>query len=87
MAASGDRPSPSKLLRQLTQWRSEAIALACLQNIEPREVDLLLDRIAKWSARDRLLGCSPERVNWEQLEDFWQRRWRERVPLHYLLGV
>ncbi|MEO0852844.1 MAG: peptide chain release factor N(5)-glutamine methyltransferase [Cyanobacteria bacterium J06648_11] len=87
LVSSGDRPFSSELLLQLLHWRAEAIASAHLYDIESLEVDLLLEHFAGWSAGDRLLGRSPARVNWQQLNDAWRQRWRQRAPLQYIVGV
>lgn len=74
----------------LRQWRQEAIAQAIEQDLEPIEVDWLLQQLAqvdKLSLRlapegeSLPLGCS-----FEHLDQLWQRRRREGLPLQYLVG-
>ncbi|MEM6446120.1 MAG: peptide chain release factor N(5)-glutamine methyltransferase [Cyanobacteria bacterium P01_D01_bin.123] len=72
---------------RLWAWRNDAIARARCEGIAPVEVDRLLAHFTGWTNRDRLLGSYPSEVDWLQLNSSWQRRWQERVPLHYVLGT
>lgn len=84
----GREIATSNLLQQLQCWRAAAIARAQTEAIASVEVDRLLEYVAGWTARDRLLGRVPaEQLDWQALNTAWQRRWRERVPLHYVIGT
>lgn len=75
---------------QLRRWRQEAREQAIEQRLDPIEVDWLLQQLAqvdKLSLRlapegeSLPLGCS-----FDHLDQIWQRRQRERLPLQYLVG-
>jgi release factor glutamine methyltransferase len=69
-------------------WRQRAIGEAITANIDVAEVDYLISVV---SGLDRLQLRLPDEdllVPWESaLEQLWQRRLRERVPVQYLIGV
>lgn len=72
----------------MTNWRQRAIAQAVAANIDIAEVDYL---IAAVSGLDRLqirLGQANLLAHWEgDLEQLWQKRLEEHVPVQYLTGV
>jgi release factor glutamine methyltransferase len=71
----------------MADWRQRSIAQAIAANIDIAEVDYL---IAAVSGLDRLqirLGAEDVLASWENaLEQLWQRRLRERIPVQYLTG-
>ncbi|MHC5734454.1 peptide chain release factor N(5)-glutamine methyltransferase [Nostoc sp.] len=78
---------------QLWQWRNAALKAAIATDIPPREVDWLLLEVA---GLDRLALRLEYFKNWpqiqlqlplEELEQLWQRRLNERLPVQYIAGV
>jgi release factor glutamine methyltransferase len=71
----------------MADWRQRAIGQAIAAHIDIAEVDYLISAI---SAMDRLqIRLAEEDVlaPWEEaLEQLWQRRLRERIPVQYLTG-
>jgi release factor glutamine methyltransferase len=77
---------------KLWQWRVDAKTEAVAANIEPAEVDWLLQEV---SSLDRLTLRLESFKIWhevelklpfESLEKLWNRRITERVPVQYLIG-
>lgn len=77
---------------KLWQWRVDAKTEAVAANIEPAEVDWLLQEV---SSLDRLTLRLESFKSWpkvelkmpfESLEKLWNRRITERVPVQYLIG-
>jgi release factor glutamine methyltransferase len=77
---------------ELVQWRSQAIRSTQGQDIDPREVDWLLQEITNLTALTLRLESfreQPEitlKISLEDLEQRWQKRLRDRSPLQYLAG-
>ncbi len=78
---------------QLWQWRNAAIKAAIATDVPPREVDWLLLEVA---GLDRLTLGLESFKNWPQiqlqlplkkLDQLWQRRLNERLPVQYIAGV
>ncbi|MEH2416444.1 peptide chain release factor N(5)-glutamine methyltransferase [Nostoc sp.] len=78
---------------QLWQWRNAAIKAAIATDIPAREVDWLLLEVA---GLDRLALRLESFKNWpqiqlqlplEELDQLWQRRLNERLPVQYIAGV
>ncbi|MEH2108828.1 peptide chain release factor N(5)-glutamine methyltransferase [Nostoc sp.] len=78
---------------QLWQWRNAALKAAIATDIPPREVDWLLLEVA---GLDRLALRLESFKNWpqiqlqlplEELEQLWQRRLNDRLPVQYIAGV
>ncbi|WP_193193888.1 peptide chain release factor N(5)-glutamine methyltransferase [Nostoc sp. MG11] len=78
---------------QLWQWRYEAIQAAIASNVPPAEVDWLLQEIA---GLDSLALRLESFKNWpqiqmeqplEELEQLWQRRLDDRLPVQYIARV
>jgi len=78
---------------QLWQWRNQAIASAKKYNISPAEVDWLLLELA---GLDRLALRLESFKDWaeiemalplEDLDQLWQRRLNERLPVQYITGI
>ncbi|MEH1926577.1 peptide chain release factor N(5)-glutamine methyltransferase [Nostoc sp.] len=78
---------------QLWQWRNAAFKAAIATDVPPREVDWLLLEVA---GLDRLTLALESFKNWPQiqlqlplqeLDQLWQRRLNERLPVQYIAGV
>ncbi|MEH1781244.1 MAG: peptide chain release factor N(5)-glutamine methyltransferase [Nostoc sp.] len=78
---------------QLWQWRNAAIQAAIATDVPPMEIDWLLLEVA---GLDRLSLCLESFKNWpqiqlqlplEELEQLWQRRLNDRLPVQYITGV
>lgn len=78
---------------QLWQWRNAAIEAAIATDVPPGEVDWLLLEIA---GLDRLALRLESFKNWpqvqlqlplEELDQLWQRRLNDRLPVQYIAGV
>lgn len=78
---------------ELWHWRNKAIESAIAHNILPLEVDWLLQEIA---GLDRLALRLESFKAWTQikmqlsvdeLEQLWQRRLHDRLPVQYIAGV
>ncbi|MEH2270839.1 MAG: peptide chain release factor N(5)-glutamine methyltransferase [Nostoc sp.] len=78
---------------QLWQWRNAALKAAIATDVPPREVDWLLLEVA---GLDRLALRLEYFKNWpqiqlqlplEELEQLWQRRLNDRLPVQYIAGV
>ncbi|MEH1999024.1 MAG: peptide chain release factor N(5)-glutamine methyltransferase [Nostoc sp.] len=78
---------------QLWQWRNAAIKAALATDILAREVDWLLLEVA---GLDRLALRLESFKNWpqiqlqlplEELDQLWQRRLNDRLPVQYIAGV
>ncbi|MGC9504376.1 peptide chain release factor N(5)-glutamine methyltransferase [Baaleninema sp.] len=87
-------PTPIPILgRQLWGWRSQARDRALDVGIDPQEVDWLLQRLGGIDRLTlRLAGRQlPETFtldcSLDDLDRLWTRRWRDRVPLQYLVGT
>ncbi len=78
--------------QELAQWRSRAIRSTQGQDIDPREVDWLLQELTNLTAlalRLESFGDQPEivlKISLEDLEQRWQKRLEDRSPLQYLAG-
>ncbi|MBF2066265.1 MAG: peptide chain release factor N(5)-glutamine methyltransferase [Calothrix sp. C42_A2020_038] len=75
---------------QLWQWRSQAIADAIEFNVEVVEVDWLLREITDLDSLALRLGSYQDqtqiqiKLSLEDLNAFWQRRCKERLPVQYI---
>ncbi|MBD2459059.1 peptide chain release factor N(5)-glutamine methyltransferase [Nostoc sp. FACHB-87] len=78
---------------QLWQWRKQAIQAAIAAAVPPLEVDWLLQEIA---GLDRLSLRLESFKDWAEvtiamslrdLEQLWQKRLRDRLPVQYIAGV
>ncbi|MEH2165955.1 MAG: peptide chain release factor N(5)-glutamine methyltransferase [Nostoc sp.] len=78
---------------QLWQWRNAALKAAIATDVPPMEVDWLLLEVA---GLDRLALRLESFKNWpqiqlqlplEKLEQLWQRRLNDRLPVQYIVGV
>lgn len=78
---------------QLWQWRNQAIQGAIAADVPTAEVDWLLQHIAEL---DRLalrlesfkdLNQIAMRLSLEELEQLWQKRLSDRLPVQYIAGV
>ncbi|MEH1917052.1 peptide chain release factor N(5)-glutamine methyltransferase [Nostoc sp.] len=78
---------------QLWQWRNAALEAAIATDVLPMEVDWLLLEVA---GLDRLALRLESFKNWpqiqlqlplEELEQLWQRRLNDRLPVQYIAGV
>lgn len=78
---------PWAAVPSLCQWWRRARQQALAAAIDLREVDRLLEWLYGWTVLDRSLAREPaEPIDWERLDAIWQQRWRDRVPLQYLVG-
>lgn len=86
---TGDRP-PSGA--ELWQWRQAAQAAAIATDVNPYEVDWLLQALAGLDRLTLQLGSFRSQeaialtVSLAELDDLWQRRLRDRQPIQYLAG-
>ncbi|MEH2249705.1 peptide chain release factor N(5)-glutamine methyltransferase [Nostoc sp.] len=78
---------------QLWQWRNAALKAAIATDVPPMEVDWLLQEVA---GLDRLALRLESFKNWpqiqlqlplEELNQLWQRRLNDRLPVQYIAGV
>ncbi|TAE55315.1 MAG: peptide chain release factor N(5)-glutamine methyltransferase [Nostocales cyanobacterium] len=78
---------------ELWQWRNVAIQSAIAHNVSPSEVDWLLQEIADL---DKLTLRLESFKTWthiktgfslEELNQLWEQRLHQRVPIQYLAGV
>ncbi|QKQ76826.1 peptide chain release factor N(5)-glutamine methyltransferase [Nostoc sp. TCL240-02] len=78
---------------QLWQWRNAALEAAIATNVPTMEVDWLLLEVA---GLDRLALRLESFKNWpqiqlqlplEKLDQLWQRRLNDRLPVQYIAGV
>ncbi|MEH2225666.1 peptide chain release factor N(5)-glutamine methyltransferase [Nostoc sp.] len=78
---------------QLWQWRNAALEAAIATDVPPMEVDWLLLEVA---GLDRLALRLESFKNWpqiqlqlplEELDQLWQRRLNDRLPVQYIAGV
>ncbi|MEH2242099.1 peptide chain release factor N(5)-glutamine methyltransferase [Nostoc sp.] len=78
---------------QLWQWRNAAHQAAGATDVPPMEVDWLLQEVA---GLDRLALRLESFKNWpqiqlqlplEELDQLWQRRLNDRLPVQYIAGV
>ncbi|HYW19771.1 MAG TPA: peptide chain release factor N(5)-glutamine methyltransferase [Nodularia sp. (in: cyanobacteria)] len=78
---------------QLWRWRNSAIADAIAYEISPAEVDWLLLEVAGLDRLSLRLESFKERtviqmaLPLKDLEQLWQRRLNERLPVQYITGV
>lgn len=78
--------------QELGEWRQRSRTMAIAAGVDPSEVDWLLQ---EWAGMDRL-GLRLETFkqqatvslqrSLESLENLWQQRIHDRVPLQYLIG-
>ena len=77
----------------LWQWRMEAQQEAISAQIEPGEVDWFLQALSQLDRLALKLGSFRDRdrieiaIPFAQLQQRWQQRIHQRVPLQYLVGV
>ncbi len=78
---------------QLWQWRNATLVAAIATDVPPTEVDWLLLEVA---GLDRLALRLESFKNWpqiqmqlplEELDQLWQRRLNERLPVQYIAGA
>lgn len=78
--------------QDLLNWRNQAMQNAVAHQINPKEVDWLLQDVARLDSLTLRLENFASRSNIEltlplsQLTQLWQRRCYERVPVQYLVG-
>lgn len=78
---------------KLWQWRNAAIQASCATNVPPAEVDWLLqevaplDRLALRLESFKEWSEIPLKLPLEDLDQLWQRRLSERLPVQYITGV
>ncbi|HLO87593.1 MAG TPA: peptide chain release factor N(5)-glutamine methyltransferase [Nostocaceae cyanobacterium] len=78
---------------QLWQWRNKAIEEALAADVSPREVDWLLqevtnlDRLALRLQSFQNLPQIPTGFSLADLEQLWQQRLHERLPIQYIAGT
>jgi release factor glutamine methyltransferase len=78
---------------RLWEWRNRAIAQAVTHDISPGEVDWLLlevgdlDRLALRLESFKQRADIPMSLPLEDLEQLWQRRLNEHLPVQYIAGV
>lgn len=76
----------------LFQWRQQARQAAIASNIPPNELDWLLtsvtalDRLALRLGSDAQQSEIKAKVSLIELDQIWQQRVQQRIPLQYLLG-
>jgi release factor glutamine methyltransferase len=75
---------------ELWQWYRGAIAIARELQIEPEEVDWLLQATSNVQRLDLRLANLPLEIYldrpWLSVVELWQQRCRERQPMQYLVG-
>jgi release factor glutamine methyltransferase len=77
---------------RLWQWRNRAIAQAIADNIAVAEIDWLLQEIAGLERLSLRLNSFKDQaeifmaLSLEELEHFWQRRLKDRLPVQYIAG-
>ena len=75
---------------ELYCWRQKAREQAIAKNIDPNDVDWLLQTLTDLSSLSLRMGKFPDKVktnsnqSLSELEKLWQRRLQERVPVQYL---
>ncbi len=68
-------------------WREQALAEARVHDIDPAEIDYLIEAVTGLDRlRVRLGGPQALEVHRDRLAAFWGRRIDEAMPLQYLLG-
>ncbi|MEH1922677.1 peptide chain release factor N(5)-glutamine methyltransferase [Nostoc sp.] len=78
---------------QLWQWRNAALEAAIATDVPPTEVDWLLLEVAgldRLALRLESFKNSPQiqlQLPLEELEQLWQRRLNDRLPVQYITGV
>lgn len=78
---------------ELYRWRQSAKERAIKEEIPPREVDWLLREITDLEPlvlRLESFKDKPQiylKISLKELEELWQQRLEERIPLQYLTGV
>ena len=78
---------------QLWRWREAAIKAAIATDVPVAEIDWLLQEIADLDKLALSLGTFKNRhqvqsqLSLEDLEQFWLRRIKERLPVQYIAGV
>lgn len=78
---------------QLWQWRNEAIQQAIAADISPIEVDWLLQEIAELDSLALRLQSFRTwqqikmQLSWEELNQLWQKRLLDRLPVQYIARV
>ena len=78
--------------QELYFWRDRARQAAVVAKVSPQEVDWLLQEIAGLDSLTLRLGLLPKHEQiclnktLAQLDDLWQQRLQERLPVQYLVG-
>ncbi len=77
--------------KELGQWWQQARAAAPAQDIDPQELDWLLMQLYGLDRLTLRLGHWPQEIlsgpSLGDLQQRWQRRCQERVPVQYLAGA
>ncbi|KAF3887773.1 MULTISPECIES: peptide chain release factor N(5)-glutamine methyltransferase [Nostocales] len=78
---------------QLWQWRNTALKMAAASGVPSAEVDWLLQEIAGLDRLALLLESFkdkpqiPLKLSLEDLDNLWQKRLEDRLPVQYIAGV
>jgi release factor glutamine methyltransferase len=74
--------------RQLWAWYQQAKKTALAAGIDPQELDWLLSGVGVDRLRLRLEPDQDQSlaVSLDQLEELWDQRWQDRMPVQYLVG-
>ena len=78
--------------QELHVWRDRARKAAIVAQVSPEEVDWLLQEIAGIDSLTLRLGLLPRQkqidldITLTQLNNLWQQRLKERLPVQYLVG-
>ena len=78
--------------QKLNAWRNQARQAAIVAQVSPQEVDWLLQELIGLDSLTLRLGLLSQRepiclnTTLNQLNDLWQQRLQERLPVQYLVG-
>ena len=78
--------------QELNVWRNQAKQAAIVAKVSPQEVDWLLQEIVGLDSLTLRLDLLPRQkqidsdVTLTQLENLWQKRLKQRLPVQYLVG-
>ena len=78
--------------QELYFWRARAIKAAIVAEVSPQEVDWLLQELTGLDSLTLRLGLLPKQkqvclnTTLTQLDNLWQQRLKERLPVQYLVG-